>query len=192
MAKKGRTRSIVFIIIIFLLVFAALAIVFDIGGIRKLAYSIIGIDLDRQTTAGMTAVEIELAKEKDFIEAEKTKLSALRTDLENYKAELDNRAKELDERETLLAEKEQEIERLNETLSGQIQDLMEIVKIYENMDGDAAAAILSQMEDTEKVISIFKNLKKDKSAEILGLMNPEDAARIIDQLLDVRNAEGGV
>lgn len=192
MDKKGRTRSITFIIIIFLLIFAALAIVFDIGGIKKFAYSIIGKALDKETMAGMTAVEIELKKEKEFIEAEKTKLSALRTDLENYRAELDNRAKELDEREMLLEEKEQEIDRLNESLSEQFQDLMEIVKIYENMNSDEAAAILSQMEDTEKVILIFKNLKKEKSAEILGLMNPEDAARIVDRLLEVGSTEGGV
>ncbi|NLN42426.1 MAG: hypothetical protein GX160_10750 [Clostridiales bacterium] len=190
--KKGKIGLIIFIIAIFVLIFAALAFVFDIGGMKKVAYSIIGKDLGRQTMTGMTAIEIELKKEEEYIEAEKTKLSALRTDLENYKTELDNRAKELDEREMLLKEKEQDIERLKETLSGQFQDLMEIVKIYENMNGDEAAAILSQMEDTEKVILILKNLKKEKSAEILGLMNPEDAAKIVDGLLEAGSMEGGV
>ena len=106
----------------------------------------------------------------------------MRTDLENYKAQLDSRAKDLDEKESLLQVKEQELERLTQVLTAQFEDLMEIVKICENMNGEEAAAILSQMEDTEKVILIFKNLEKEKSAEILGLMNPEDAANILSQL----------
>ena len=72
---------------------------------------------------------------------------------------MDSRAKDLDEK-NLFTGKEQELERLTQDLTAQFEDLMEIVKICENMNGEEAAAILSQMEDTEKVILIFKNLKK--------------------------------
>ena len=181
MARKGRAGLIIFIIILFLLIFGALVMVFNIGGARDFAYRLIGRDVNQESAANKT-IEVELEREKDSLEAEKTKLSALRTDLENYKAQLDNREKELEEREVLLLDKEQEVDRLNEKLSGQYEDLRELIKIYEYMNGEEAADILSQMEDVDKVVLVIKNLKKETSAEILGLMDAEKAADILDRI----------
>ena len=81
-----------------------------------------------------------------------------------------------------MLEKEREIERLSERLSVQYEDLTELTKIYEKMDGEEAAAILSQIEDTHQVILIIKNLRKEKSAEILGLMDAKIAADILSEM----------
>lgn len=182
MARKGKGKIILFIIILFLLIFGTLAIVFDVGGMKGLALSLVGRDHSKQTIAVKSDLEIELEKEKEFINAEKTKLSALRTDLENYKAQLNTREEELDEREDELLEKEKEVEGLNNRLTTEFEDLNDLIKIYEKMDGEEAAAILSQIENTDQVILIIKNLKKEKSAEILGLMDSKKAAGLLSRM----------
>lgn len=181
MAKKGSKIFIVFIII-FILIAGSLAIAFDIGGVRGLAMSIVGKYFLKGTTPTKSHQEMEIEKEKELLSVEKTKLSALRTDLENYKAQLSSREKEIEEKEAQLMEKEHEVDRLLAKLSGDFEDLKDLIGIYEEMDGEEAAAILSQIEDGDLVLLVFKNLKKEKSAEVLGLMDPKKAADILSRM----------
>lgn len=181
MAKRGRGIPIVLIIILIFLISGSLVIGFNIGGIRDIVFSIIGKDIAKDIVGGLQDQD-PYQDEKEFINTEKAKLLALRTDLENYRAQLQDKENELQEKETLLLEKEREIERLSERLSVQYEDLTELTKIYEKMDGEEAAAILSQIEDTHQVILIIKNLRKEKSAEILGLMDAKIAADILSEM----------
>ncbi len=180
--KKGNGVLAWIMIIVFLLISGSLIIFFNIGGIRDIAFSLINKRVGQEANTSLSAEEIQIEKEKEFINAEKAKLSALRTDLENFKAQLENRGRELDEKEEQLALKEQEVEQLMDKLSQQFHDLTEVVKIYEKMDGEEAAAILSEIEDTDQLLLIIKNLNKEKSAEILGLMDAKKAADILSRL----------
>jgi flagellar motility protein MotE (MotC chaperone) len=181
MAKRGRKIPVALVIILILLISVTLAIVFNIGGIRDLVFSIIGKDI-AEDIIGIPSDQDPYQAEREFINTEKTKLMALRTDLENYRAQLQDKENELQEKEAQLLEKEREIERLSEKLSVQYDDLIELTKIYEQMDGEEAAAILSQIDDTQQVILIIRSLKKEKSAEILGLMDAKLAADILSKM----------
>ncbi|HZJ58030.1 MAG TPA: hypothetical protein VFD89_07320 [Clostridia bacterium] len=183
MAKKRNRVPVMPIILLFLLVSGSLVIGFNIGGMRDVILAYIGKGTARDTS-GVDSDQIPDETDREFIKAEKTKLAALRTDLENYRTQLQDRENELQEKDAALLDREREVQKLDEKLSSRFDDLIELTKIYERMDGEEAAAILSQIEDTHQVILIIKNLKKEKSAEILGLMEPKKAADILGAMYE--------
>ena len=72
---------------------------------------------------------------------------------------------------------------MHNILSTRIDDIKQIAKMYENMDSEQAALVLSEIEDNTQVIQILKNMSRQKSAEILGLMEPKRAADITNVML---------
>lgn len=52
-----------------------------------------------------------------------------------------------------------------------------VSQMYENMDPQKAAAILSQMKDSE-VVQILSQMQADTSAQILASMQPQKAAKL--------------
>ncbi|HZJ82629.1 MAG TPA: hypothetical protein VFD57_02355 [Clostridia bacterium] len=182
--KTNRAPRILIISLlsVVLIVGGTLVIVFNIGGIKDIALSFFIKDGAKLDMGIISSQESELEKEREFVKSEQTKLTALRTDLESFKAQLKSREEELNEKEMLISDKEQELDRKTEDLSGQFQDVRELTKIYESMDGEDAAAILSEIEDNEQVLIILKNIKRDKSAEILGLMERKKAADILSNM----------
>ena len=80
-------------------------------------------------------------------------------------------------------QREEEIESLQLQLSQKVDDIKSISKLYENMDAQRAAQILTELDDVETVILILKNIKKEKTADILENMDPKTAAYITNKML---------
>ena len=72
---------------------------------------------------------------------------------------------------------------MQENLSSQFEDVRQIAKLYENMDAEQAALILTEIEDNSRIILILKNMSRQKSAEIMGLMEPKKAAELTKAML---------
>ena len=181
MAKKSIVVPLIISLILLLVIAGAIVYFFDIGGLKGFALSLIGkgpsLPVDQKSPE-----QIAIEKENDFIKTEKAKLSALRTDLENYRTQLDNKNKELEDKENDLRLKMEETEKLENNLSAKLNELTDLIGIYDKIEAEEAAAILSELEDKDQMVLIIKNLKKEKSAEILGIMDPKLAADILSRI----------
>jgi len=124
----------------------------------------------------------ELDDKIKLVDQKETDLTNLKNELDSLKAELDIKEKNLTEREQALLDSEKKVKDLESKLSGQVSDLKEIVKIYENMQPEKAAAILSEMDPT-LVAQIIRNMKKEKSAEILAAMDTKTAVEITNKII---------
>lgn len=184
-SEIGKSGKSIIIIILMAIVIASLIFLyfFNIGGIRdntsKLLNSIFKKSADKEVMQ-----EKETQKAMEQIELEKEKILYAQAKLNDAKLELDTKQKELENRETELLEREKEIDQLEEQLSQKVEDIKIVSKLYEQMDAQRAAEILTELENMDTIIAILKNVKKENTAEILENMDPKTAANITNMMLD--------
>ncbi|MDD4503232.1 MAG: hypothetical protein PHS15_00220 [Clostridiaceae bacterium] len=124
----------------------------------------------------------QIAKEE--IEQDKRILAVKEKDLNEQKKELDNREKEIESKEKELTEKELQINDTLQKLSDKLVSIQEQVQYLEKVDNAKAMQIIMSMDDKASAVQILRNMKKEKAAAILALMDPLQAAQILEDLAE--------
>lgn len=124
----------------------------------------------------------QIAKEE--IEQDKRILAVKEKDLNEQKKELDNREKEIESKEKELTEKEFQINDTLQKLSDKLVSIQEQVQYLEKVDNAKAMQIIMSMDDKASAVQILRNMKKEKAAAILALMDPLQAAQILEDLAE--------
>jgi flagellar motility protein MotE (MotC chaperone) len=122
----------------------------------------------------------QIAKEE--IEIEKSNNAIKLKELNEQQKELDKRAKEIESKEKELAQKEINIEVMLLQLSEKLTSIQEQVQYLEKVDNTKAMNIIMNMDDKATVVQILRNMKKEKTSAILALMDPLQAAQILEDL----------
>ncbi len=122
----------------------------------------------------------QIAKEE--IELEKSKLAITAKELDDRAKELDKREKAVESKERELSDKELQINDKLQKLSSKLTSIEEQVKYLEKIDNAKAAQILLSMDDKDSVVQILRNMKKEKTSAVLALMDPLQAAQILEDL----------
>lgn len=124
----------------------------------------------------------QIAKEE--IEQDKRILAVREKEINDRKKELDNREKEIESKEKKLAEKELQINDTLKKLSDKLVSIQEQVQYLEKVDNAKAMQIIMSMDDKASAVQVLRNMKKEKAAAILALMDPLQAAQILEDLAE--------
>lgn len=124
----------------------------------------------------------QIAKEE--IQKEKSNIAIKQTELNDQKKELDKRSKEIESKEKALADKELQINDTLQKLSEKLTSIQEQVQYLEKVDNTKAMNIIMSMDDKATAVQILRNMKKEKASAILALMDPLQAAQILQDLAD--------
>jgi flagellar motility protein MotE (MotC chaperone) len=130
----------------------------------------------------------QIAKEE--INIEKSNNAIKLKELNEQKKELDKKAKEIENKENELAEKELQINDTLQKLSEKLVSIQEQVQYLEKVDNAKAMNIIMSMEDKVTAVQILRNMKKDKASSILALMDPLQAAQILEDLAEQTPVQG--
>lgn len=122
----------------------------------------------------------QIAKEE--IEIEKKNIAIKLQEMNEQQKELDKRAKEIESKEKELADKELLINDTQEKLSEKLINIQEQVKYLEKLDTGKAMQIIMSMDDKATVVQILRNMDMEKASAILALMDPLQAAQILEDL----------
>lgn len=159
--------------------------VFDIGGAKSsllnymLTWPVVG-NLIKPIAENKTPEEIQL----EMIENEKRVLDTREKELTEKEKMLEEKEKELANKEESLKIKETELEEKLDRLNTSLSSIAEQVEYLEKMDSSKAMQILSNMESKNTVVQIIRNMKKEKSSSILMLMDPLQAAQILEEIAE--------
>lgn len=124
----------------------------------------------------------QIAKEE--IDQEKRNMAVKQKELNEKEKELEKKAKELENKEKELAGKELQINDTLQKLSDKLSSIQEQVEYLEKVDNTKAMNIIMSMDDKATAVQILRNMKKDKASAILALMDPLQAAQILEDLAD--------
>ncbi len=136
----------------------------------------------------LTAIQTIRLDEKtfDYLEQELaaldesfSELSAGQQVLKSDRIKLEQDRTALIEQQAELMERIQEVEAVSLALSEQKAELDSIVSLYEAMEPDVAAAILTEGEDMAQTSIILKNMQDSKLALILAEMESQQASDLI-------------
>lgn len=130
----------------------------------------------------------QLAKEE--IEQEKRLLTVKEKELNEQEKELDTRQKEIESKEKELAEKELQINDTMQKLSDKIVSIQEQVMYLEKVDNAKAMQIIMSMDDKASAVQVLRNMKTEKAAAILALMDPLQAAQILEDIAEQEPVQG--
>ncbi|HWQ29576.1 MAG TPA: hypothetical protein VN549_01195, partial [Negativicutes bacterium] len=122
----------------------------------------------------------QLAMEE--VQMEKSKNAIALQEINDKKKELEVREMNIASKEKELADKELQINDTLLKLSGQLTGIQEQVAYLEKLDNTKAMQIIMSMDKKESAVQILRNMKRDKASAILGLMDPLQAAQILEDL----------
>jgi len=184
--KKGNTIILILIILILSLIIAFGAIfLFNFAGLKAETSKW----LSNLPVVGKLIKPVVEDKTPEQIAWEEIELE--RTNLAIREKELNELGKELEEREKVIASKEKGLEdkelQLNEMLqklSDKLLSVQEQIEYLEKIENSKAVEILLSMEDKATVVQILRNMKKEKASSILALMDPLQAAQILEELAE--------
>jgi len=175
--KKPLVISIVIVVVFVLVTTGVTLISLNVFNLRDSVMAFI-IPQDETTT--------EITNEQDetaSIQSEIVRLNDLQLQLDTRSSELDFREEELNEREILVSSLIEENENIQSQLSRRVDSLSMVTTIYEEMEPEQAALILSNMTDSELALLILKELDQAIAAEILGMMDASLAAQFLERML---------
>lgn len=124
----------------------------------------------------------QIAKEE--VEIEKSNNAIKLKELNDQKNELDKKAKEIESKERELAIKELDINVMLLQLSEKLTSIQEQVQYLEKVDNAKAMNIIMSMDDKASAVQILRNMKKEKASAILALMDPLQAAQILQDIAE--------
>lgn len=186
--KERKSNTFLLIIIIFILTF-----IVTIGSIFMFNFA----GLKAETSMWISNIPVvgkllkpvienknveQIAREE--IQVEKSNIAIKLKEINEQKKELDKKAKEIESKERALAEKELQINDTLQKLSEKLTSIQEQVQYLEKVDNTKAMNIIMSMDDKATVVQILRNMKKDKASAILALMDPLQAAQILEDLAD--------
>lgn len=188
--KEVKNRSKlhnIFLILIIIILTAFIVIggimLFNIGGAKPLilkkvsSIPIIG-NIIKPIAENKTPEQLEMEK----LQAQKNEIAIQFKQLEESKKALEEREKDIYQKEEILAQKENEINERLEQLNKNLNSIKEQVEYFEKMDSSKAVQIISNMESKGTVVQILRNMNKEKSSSILMLMDPLQAAQILEDI----------
>ncbi len=189
--KNGSWLQNLFLIFIILILTSAILMAsiffFNIGGGKP----IIAKAISKVPLIGNIVKPIIENKTPEEIEEEELQLKrdeiALQNKvLEEKEKELQAREKDITKQEEWLKEKEKDINEKYEQLNERLNSIYEQVEYFEKMNPANASQILSNMDSKGTVTQILRNMDKSKSSKILSLMDPLQAAQILE---DIRESD---
>jgi len=192
-SKRGKTKEkkantlLLLIIVIFLSAIVAFGAIFmfDFAGLRaETSMWISNLPVVGKLMQPVLQKKNPEQIEREAIEREKANIAIQQKELNNLEKELLSREKEIEKKEKELADKEMEISKLHEQLSEKLRSIQEQVQYLEKVDNQKAMHIIMNMNDKASAVQILRNMKKEKAAAILGLMDPLQAAQILEDLAD--------
>ncbi|MCK9216507.1 MAG: hypothetical protein M0P77_01110 [Firmicutes bacterium] len=129
-------------------------------------------------------------------ELKEEKLQAEKSEIALQTKQLEEKIKEIEEKENDLAIKEKALEKKEKTINERLKlvneklnSVEEQVEYFEKMNPANASLILSNMESKGAVVQILRNMSKDKSSKILTLMDPLQAAQILEEIKELERFE---
>jgi flagellar motility protein MotE (MotC chaperone) len=184
--RKGNTFLLITIILILAFIVSIGAIfMFDFAGLKAetsmwlsnipVIGNLLKPVVENKSPEQIAKEEIELEKSKNTI--------ALKEITEKIK-ELDKREKDIRVKELELESKELQINDTLEKLSEKLTSVSEQVQYLEKVDNNKAMQIIMSMDDKASAVQILRNMKKEKASAILGLMDPLQAAQILEDITD--------
>jgi flagellar motility protein MotE (MotC chaperone) len=129
----------------------------------------------------------QIAKEE--LEIEKMNNTLKLKEINDQKKELDKRAKEIENKEKELADKELQINGTLEKLNDKLISIQEQVQYLEKVDNQKAMQIIMSMDDKASAVQVLRNMKVEKASAILALMDPLQAAQILEDIAEPTTAQ---
>lgn len=187
--KAGNHSRLPNVLLILIIIFLTAVIViggilfFNIGGAKPMIlkkFSTVPIlgSLIKPIAENKTQQELEL----ELLEAQKKDIDIMTKQLNEKQKALEEREKAIENKEELLITKEAELDDKENKLNTSLSSVLEQVEYLEKMESSKAMQILSNMESKNTVIQILRNMKKEKSSSILMLMDPLQAAQILEYI----------
>lgn len=190
-AEKGKKINSklqnIFLILVIIVLTASIVIgsilLFNIGGIKPLllkkvsSIPLIG-NIVKPVVENKTPEEIEMEK----LQAQRNDIAIQIKQLEENKRELDEREKLISQKEEMLEQKERQISETLEQLNNSLNSIQEQAEYFEKMNPANAVKIISNMESKGTVVQILRNMSKEKSSSILMLMDPLQAAQLLEDI----------
>ncbi len=185
--KKSNVLHTLLLILIIIFLTSILALgsifLFNIAGLKTdMAKLFVNVPL-------IGTIVKPIAENKTPQELEKEQMELSRKDLSLQTQRLNEKEKEIEAKEKVLQGKELELQAKEESMNNKIaqldsklQSIKEQVEYIEKMDTSKAAQVLLNMTDKSSVIQILRNMKKDKAVGIISLMDPLQAARLLEEL----------
>lgn len=180
--KKGFMGLVVlFVLLIGAAVFLYFSVINDWGGVRTSILTTV----NRLDPGFRYAKEEQLAEYNRNVEAVEAAQKQLNLDIAAFEksraeqnAALDKRKKELDEQEIFT------LPLYRQGLSDdKIDEIKQLAKIYENMDAEDAADIMSRLYDVSHMAAILFYMKPAPAADVMSSMPADLAARVTTELL---------
>ena len=190
--KAGKPSKLFNIFLLFLIVILTASIVigsiilFNIGGAKSAALKI----LSNVPIIGKVIKPIAENKTPEQIEMER--LEAIENDIKIQLKQIEENIKELEEREMIISQKEDFLKEQEEIVNKRLEELnknlnsiKEQAEYFEKMDSSKAMQIISNMESKGTVVQILRNMSKEKSSSILALMDPLQAAQVLEDIREI-------
>lgn len=182
--KKGSTLLLVLIVIILTAIVSFGAIfLFNFAGLKTgtakwLSNIPVVGNLVKPVLEDKTPEQLEW----EAIEKEKSNNAVAMKEITEQKKELEQRFKELELKEKELEEKQKQIDAMYEQLDTKLKGVQEQVQYLEKVDNAKAVQIILNLEDKESAVQILRNMDKKKASAILSLMDPLQAAQILEDI----------
>lgn len=121
------------------------------------------------------------------IELEKKNLTIKQNEINEKLKELEAKENELKKKERELTDMEVQMNDTMKRLSEKLTSIEEQVDYLEKIDNAKVVKILMNMEEKGTVVQILRNMPKEKTSKILELMDPLQAAQILEDLAAAEN-----
>jgi len=192
--KKGNTFLLIVIILILTSIISIGAIfMFNFAGLKaETSMWVSDIPVIGKLLRPMVENKTPEQIAKEEIELERSKLSVSAKELDEREKELDQRERAIESKENELSDKELQLNDRLQKLSSKLTSIEEQVQYLEKVDNAKAVQILMSMDSKESVVQILRNMKKDKASAILALMDPLQAAQLLEDLSDPAQLEQDV
>lgn len=186
-SSKSNIMQNIFLVFIILFLTGLIVVgsifVFNIGGGKQyIAKAISKVPiigkLVKPVDENRTPEEIK----KDELQAIIDDINLQTIQLQSTKNDLEKRESDILKKEEILKQKEEEVNKKLRDLSEKLTSVAEQVEYFEKMKPENATLILSNMESKGVVVQILRNMSKDKSSKILSLMDPLQAAQILEDI----------
>lgn len=182
--RKGNTFLLIIIIVILTFIVTIGAIfMFNFAGLKAetsmwlsnipVVGKLLKPVVENKNPEQIAREEIELEKSKNAIETKA---------ISEQKKELDKREKDMEKKEKELSEKELQINDTLQKLSDKLTSIEEQVQYLEKVDNAKAMQIILSMDEKASAVQILRNMKKEKAAAILALMDPLQAAQLLEDI----------
>lgn len=188
-ARKGKSSAgaIACVVLVVLVLAGAALIYFNVGGIGEIVVEVLSINLPQDETENEGPTVEELLKiENDLKKFEET-LEKRKERLDKKDNELSVQGKELLDRERTISERIAAFEEESDAvyaLAEEQASLKAAAQIFEQMDAEKAAEVLSKQRNMAYIADLLKAMADEKAALILDNMDATLANRVLTEMME--------